>query len=31
MVNVDLNFMLPFLTSRPRSLTRAFFCIRPPR
>ena len=31
MVNVDLNFMLPFPTALPRSLTRAFFCIRPPR
>ena len=31
MVNVDLHFMLSFLTSLPRSLTRAFFSICPPR
>jgi hypothetical protein len=31
MVNVNLHFMLSFLTSRPRSLARAFFCICPPR
>ena len=30
-MNVDLKFMLPFLTSRPRSFARAVFCTRPPR
>jgi hypothetical protein len=31
MTIVDLNVMLPVLTSLPRSFARAVFCLQPPR